>query len=303
MPAEDKLVSVAMASYNGERFIREQVASVFAQTYKNIELVITDDASTDDTVKIIQELQLTYPAIRLFALQQNAGVSNTFQHSIKNCNGEFIALADQDDVWEPEKIKALMDNIGDADAIYADAILTDSAGNSMHRNFKSLMNLQSYYTGGPFLLHNCVPGHAILMKREFAKKILPFPNTMMFDRWISFCAASRNGIKYLDRPLVRYRQHENNVVGVGKRKNKERLTKQERFEEKITMLRSMEQAPITDKKTREMLSEMIRLFHRRPSIRRSAFFFRYFDDILVIKKKSGFRKFLYCLKMFFKPNY
>jgi hypothetical protein len=93
------------------------------------------------------------------------------------------------------------------------------------------------------------------------------------------------------------------VVGVGKRKTKKRLTKQERFDEKLAMLHSMEQAPIKDEKTREMLSEMIRLFHRRPSFARSAFFFRHFDDILVIKKKSGFRKFLYCLKMFFKPNY
>lgn len=299
---EDMFVSVAMASYNGEKYIREQIESIFAQTHRHIELIITDDASTDDTVAVIKEMQLKYPLIRLFPQLENKGVNKTFEHSIVNCSGEFIAIADQDDIWEKDKIEVLLDNIGNADAIFADALLVDAEGRSMQKNFHELMNLQSYHSGAPFLMGNCVPGHGVLMKRDFAKRILPFPDTMMFDRWISFCAAAGNGINYIEKSLVKYRQHDSNVVGMGKSKE-QRPSKEIRFNRKLAELKSMEAAPIKDEGTKKILHEMLSLFHRKFSFRRSAFFFRHFNEILVIKRKSTLKKIMYCIKMAFKPNY
>jgi glycosyltransferase involved in cell wall biosynthesis len=298
------LVSVAMATYNGEKYIAAQLESILNQTFNNIEIIITDDASTDNTVHILEGFQKKYNFIKLFVNTCNSGVTKTFENSFRNCSGDFIAISDQDDEWELHKIETLLNHLENEDAIYSNSLLVDKNGASLNKEFKSLMNLQSYYTGGPFLMGNCVPGHTILMKAGFVKTILPLPTTMMFDRWISFCAAANNGIKYVDMPLVKYRQHESNTIGVGKSKNKtKRKTKSELFYKKLAELNDFEKAPVKNAATKQLLHQMLQLFTRKLSLRRSIFFFKNIDTILVIKKKPRYRKILYCLKMFFKANY
>lgn len=304
MPDSAPLVSIAMASYNGEKYIAAQLESIINQTYGNIEIVITDDASKDNTVEIIKDFQLHHDFIKIFENAVNKGVTKTFECSFKNCNGDFIAISDQDDIWELNKIEILLSNIENEDAIYSNSLLVDKDGHSLNKDFKSLMNLQSYYDGAPFLMGNCIPGHTILMKKDFLKKILPLPAEIMFDRWISFCAAANNGIKYVDMPLVKYRQHDSNVIGAGKSKNKkQQKTKAQKFNIKFLELTLMEQAPISNESTKETLHQMLLLFKRKLSFRRSKFFFKNIDTLLVIKNKPRYRKVLYALKMFFKPNY
>jgi glycosyltransferase involved in cell wall biosynthesis len=298
------LVSVAMATYNGEKYITAQLESIINQTYSSLEIIITDDASSDNTVKIIKDFQKKYAFIQLFITEINRGVTKTFEHSFKNCSGDFIAISDQDDIWELNKIEILLNQINNEDAIYSNSLLVDKNGVSLNKEFKSLMNLQSYYDGVPFLMGNCVPGHTILMRTVFVKKILPLPDEMMFDRWISFCAAANNGIKYVDNALVKYRQHDNNTIGVGKSKNKSRRkTKEERFNIKLNELKILEKAPIKNDATKKLLSQMLHLFSRKLSFSRSLFFFKNIDRVLVIKNKPRYRKILYSLKMFFKANY
>ena len=126
----------------------------------------------------------------------------------------------------------------------------------------------------------------------------------MFDRWISFCAAANNGIKFVDKPLVLYRQHDTNTIGVGKFKNRRhKETSSEKFTKKFDELITFAKAPIENQETKEILQQMIKLFNHKWSIKRSWFFFNNLEKILVVKKKSHFRKILYCFKMFFKPNY
>jgi hypothetical protein len=104
--------------------------------------------------------------------------------------------------------------------------------------------------------------------------------------------------------LVNYRQHETNTIGTSDSKNKKKKdTASVQFQEKLNELKTLATATIKDEKTKQILSEMISLFHRRWSLKRSIFFFKNFDDILISKKKPIFRKKLYCIKMFFKPNY
>ena len=298
------LVSVAMATYNGEKYLKEQLDSILHQTYKNIELIITDDGSSDNTVQLINAYQQKYPQISLFVNKSNTGVTKTFEHSIKECKGEWIALADQDDLWEPNKIELLINETGIEDALYSNSLLVDKNGVSLQKEFSSLMNLRSYYSGAPFFLGNCIPGHTVLMKADFARRILPFPPNVMFDRWISFCASSNNGLKYVDAVLVKYRQHETNTVGVGRSKNRnEKITRRQKFEIKLQELKAYEKATINDEETRILLRKLIALFTRQWSFKRSVFFFTNMDKILVVKNKSGLRKILFCIKMFFKANY
>ncbi|MBK8609660.1 MAG: glycosyltransferase family 2 protein [Chitinophagaceae bacterium] len=298
------LVTVAMATYNGEKYIRTQLNSILDQTYRSIEIVITDDASADNTVSIIKEYQTDHPFIKLHINQENSGVTKTFENSIRAASGDFIAIADQDDIWELNKIETLLNELQQEDAVYSNSLLVDREGKSLGKDFKSIMHLRSYYEGSPFMMGNCVPGHTILMKAAFAKKILPIPAEIMFDRWISFCAAGSNGIRYVDKTLVHYRQHESNTIGAGKSKNKKkRKTKREKFDIKLAELTVMNQAPITNPVTKELLGQMLQLFTHKLSFKRSAFFFKHLDTILVIKNKPRYRKILYALKMFFKANY
>ncbi len=304
MKINTPLVSVAMATYNGAKYVTEQLNSILNQSYKNIEIVITDDASTDNTLEIIKKLQLNHPQIKLFTNAENSGVNKTFESSFKNCSGNFIAIADQDDIWNENKIELLLNNIDSEDAIYSNSELVDKLGNSLKVTTSQSMKMQSYYSGIPFLMGNCIPGHSILMRRSFLINILPIPEAIMFDRWISFCAAGNNGIKYLDAALVKYRQHDNNTVGVGKSKNKKlKKSKNKLFKIKIAELLVCQKANIKDLETRKILNQMIEYFTKKLSIKRSIFFFKNMESLLIIKNKPYYRKVLYCIKMYFRPNY
>lgn len=304
MISSKPLVSIAMATFNGQKYIREQLNSLVNQTYPKIEVIITDDCSLDNTTSIIKEFQAKFSTITLFLHQQNKGVTKTFENSIKNCTGEFIALSDQDDIWDLNKIDLLVNAIGKEDAIYSNSLLVNEHGLSLQKEFSALMNVRSYYSGAPFLLSNCVPGHTILMKNSFAKTILPFPGHIMFDRWISYNAAANNGIKFFNKPLVKYRQHGTNTIGVGKFKNrKQRETAKEKFNKKLAELKTFSTTPVKSVETKMIVKKMLELFNHNWSLKRSLFFFRNSDKMLVIKNKSNFRKILYCIKMFFKPNY
>jgi len=304
MIAPTNLVSVAMASYNGAKYIGEQIESILNQSYKNIEIIIVDDCSHDSTITIIKEYQTKSPFIKLFLNSENSGVTKTFETAIIYCKGELIALSDQDDIWLPNKIETLVNEIGEHDAVYANSMLGDEEGKSLNKPFTSLMNMKTYYSGAPFLLSNTVPGHAILMKAKFVKKIMPFPDNLFYDLWIGFNAASNNGIKFVDEVLVLYRQHQNNAVGTRMSKNKRsKETAQQQFEKKRAELLSLSKASIKDVKTKDLLLEMIRLFYRKWSFKRSAFFFKNINLLLASKQKPYYHKLMYCFKMFFKPNF
>jgi len=304
MNHNNPMVSVAMASYNGGKYISEQLDSIISQTYTNIEIVIVDDGSSDNTINIIKDYQAQYPFIFLFLNERNKGVTKTFERAVAESKGAFIAFCDQDDIWIADKIETLVKEIGEHDAIYANSQLVDAAGNSLGRDFSAIMKMQSYYSGTPFLLSNTVPGHAVLAKAVFLKRIVPFPAELFFDVWVAYNAGGNNGIKFIDKTLVKYRQHESNTVGTNQSKNKKnKRTTQELFDIKLKELKALEPAPIKDEHTRQVLARVIQHFHRGWSLRRSVFFFRHYNDLLISKNKPEWRKKLYCIKMFFKPNF
>ena len=298
------LVSVAMATYNGADYLTEQISSILGQSYPNLEIVITDDASSDETLTILRDFEKNYRNIKIFRHRINQGITATFEDSIKNCGGDFIAISDQDDIWELNKIEVLMNAMEDEDVICSDSELVDKSGQTLNKRISSLVNLKSFYSGVPFLMGICLPGHTLMMQGDFARYILPMPVEIMYDRWISYCAAANNGIKYVNLPLVKYRQHETNYFGVGKAKNKKNhKTVKQKFEIKLNELNACANAPVSDRETKRILTEMLNWFIRKPSLARCLFFFRNRHKLLSIKKKSNLRKILYCLKMFFKPNY
>ena len=102
------LVSIVMGTYNGSEFLREQMTTLLAQTYPSIEFVIIDDCSTDETYQVLQDYAASDSRIRLLRNTTNLGYNRNFEQAVKAANGDFIAIADQDDIWEVEKISEMM---------------------------------------------------------------------------------------------------------------------------------------------------------------------------------------------------
>src|ERR1700761_555678 len=115
---QDLLVSIAVCTYNGERFLSKQLDSLLRQSYSNIEIVIADDCSTDNTWSILQDYADKDARVKPYKNKYNLGHTLNFEKAIKLCKGEYIALCDQDDIWETDKISVFMENVGDVMLVY-----------------------------------------------------------------------------------------------------------------------------------------------------------------------------------------
>ena len=118
------LVSVVMATYNGERFIAEQLESILTQTYSNLEIIIVDDRSTDQSYTILESYAAKDTRIRLFRNEQNLGYVKNFEKGLSLAGGVYIAPSDQDDIWLPHKITTLVNHINDNTIVYSCLLYT-----------------------------------------------------------------------------------------------------------------------------------------------------------------------------------
>ena len=206
-----------MTVYNGEEFLSQQLDSILRQTHQNIELVICDDCSQDGSLNLIAEYAAKDNRIRFFKNDENLGYVKNFAKAISFCKGDFIAMADQDDVWSENHIEVLLENIGGFDLIGANAELVDEKlkplGNTMLQAYKRDFLPQTQEEWFFFLLHaNVFQGTATLFRRSLLEKALPLPEGIRFhDWWLALIAASgENGVKYTPECLLRYRQHGTN---------------------------------------------------------------------------------------------
>lgn len=204
------LVSIALATYNGEKFLAEFLDSVYSQSYQNIEVIAIDDCSTDETAIILEKYKQTH-GLKYKVNPKNLGFIKNFEKVLSLCSGEYIALADQDDIWFPEKIPTLLDNIGNHLLIHSDAILIDAEKNKIADSFTRFSNKKVRLTSFKNLLfYNNVTGCTSMIKKELIQKALPFPDKIIYhDWWLALVAAKYGNIQYLQEPFLYYRQHEN----------------------------------------------------------------------------------------------
>ncbi len=228
---KDSLVSIAMCSYNGERFIQEQINSILEQSYSNFELIITDDCSSDKTIEIIKNYQANDTRIKLYQNEVNLGFVKNFEKAISLCTGEYIALADQDDIWTKDKLKTFIENIGENVLIYSDALLIDEYSESMGKELvRPTNNLVSGSNNRAFLLANCVSGNTLMFKKELVQYILPIPEDVSFhDIWIAFVASTYSSITFMEEPMTYYRRYSEQVT---KKRVKDYESFFDRFEKK-----------------------------------------------------------------------
>jgi glycosyltransferase involved in cell wall biosynthesis len=224
MGKDSPLVSIIVATFNGEKYIEEQLMSLVHQTYKPIEIIVTDDCSEDTTVDKVRRLAGQYPNIELHKNEYNLGYQKNFEKGIRLAKGDYIALCDQDDVWSIEKIQVLLDSIGHHTLVYSNSLLVDREGKSLgqtmkeHLGMKELISAKNPYF---FMVKNCVSGHALMFRSDLVERILPFPDSVKYDQWIALIASVKTGIVFVDKPLVSHRLHETNAV-INKERRQER---------------------------------------------------------------------------------
>ena len=200
------LVSIALCTYNGKKYLEEQILSIINQKYRNLEIIICDDFSSDGTIDILKKFTEADARVRLHINSENIGFNKNFKKCISLCNSELIAPCDQDDIWYPEKIQILVDSIGDKDLTYCDSALIDETGKSLNCRISTLRRMYRGKNPLAFLLTNCISGHAMLVRKSLLSSI-EIPEGLYYDWWIAIAACSRNGISYIDKPLVMFRRH------------------------------------------------------------------------------------------------
>lgn len=208
------LVSIALCTYNGEAFLREQLDSVLAQTYPNLEIIIVDDCSGDSTWEILEGYASKHQHVNIFANSENLGYTKNFEKALQLCKGELVAICDQDDVWHPEKMSMQVEALGTNLLIYHDSEFIDRFGNKIGLTISDKFNFYRGSDPAVFLLLNCISGHSILMKNTLLQASLPFPVGFHYDQWLAYVAASMGSVDFINLPLVQYRQHETNSTDI-----------------------------------------------------------------------------------------
>jgi len=208
------LISIALCTYNGSAFLREQLDSILKQHYTHWELVVVDDCSTDTTRHILEGYAGRDARISLHYNEQNLGYNKNFEKALSLCGSELIAICDQDDIWHPEKLEKQVRLLGDNTLVYHDSEFVDAEGKSMNRRISDKLN---FYRGDEpevFLFLNCVSGHSILLKKNVLQKSVPFPDNFHYDQWLAFNAACLGTIDFIPETLVKYRQHPSNNTDI-----------------------------------------------------------------------------------------
>lgn len=219
-------IDVLLATYNGEKYLKEQIESILNQTYSNIRLIISDDCSTDNTRKIIEEYAQKDKRVIYYFQENNLGYVKNFEFLLGKVENEIYMLSDQDDFWIPEKIEHSYKKLKDtnSDLVFTDLEVVDEDLKQIYPSYNDYMHLTrkiKKYINSYRLeyLYNCVTGCTIISKKKFISKILPIPVISKYaihDTWIATVIVNNGKVKYLDEKTVKYRQHGNNQVGSNK---------------------------------------------------------------------------------------
>jgi glycosyltransferase involved in cell wall biosynthesis len=209
--------SIALATYNGAKFLREQLDSILCQSVADFEVIVCDDCSTDNTLRILQEYASKDARFKVHQNATNLGFKKNFEHILSLCKGEFIAFCDQDDIWEPDHLEILYKNIGDNDCIGANALIIDENGISQNKTLLEYWPIHVMPQNEAELFQhelysNVIQGTASLIRTSLINQALPFPDNIKYhDYWFALIAGLNEKCKYIDNVVLKYRRHSNNA--------------------------------------------------------------------------------------------
>lgn len=204
------LVSIAMCTYNGKQFLREQIESLLIQTYSNIEIIVVDDASKDNTKIILEEYAIKDKRLRFIVNEDNIGFNKNFEKAIHLCTAEFIAISDQDDIWETNKIEIMMKEWRE-DSLFMYSLSGNFEDNHFeHRTPAPNIVYTKIDDVHKLVFNSPVHGHACMFKKELISICAPFPDDVFYDWWISMHAATTGTIGCVPQTLTWHRKHGSN---------------------------------------------------------------------------------------------
>lgn len=226
-------VSVALCTFNGARFVPEQLGSILGQDRAPSELVVCDDGSTDDTLTVVQDALEEYrrgaggsrAALTVLEGVVPLGVTRNFERAVLATSEPVIALSDQDDVWHAGRLERMLARFEEddrLDLLHTDARLVDEVGRPLGATlFESLevseTELALEERGQAFdvfLRRNLVTGATTVFRRRILDAAVPFPENWVHDEWLAIIAAAAGRVKVLREPTIDYRQHTGNQIGV-----------------------------------------------------------------------------------------
>lgn len=208
------MISVCIATYNGEIFIREQIDSILRQLSSDDEIIVSDDGSTDNTVYIINSID--DKRIRVIEGPRKQSPTSNFECALKASKGDFIFMSDQDDVWKPNKVKICMEWLQRYDCVVSDAEVTDSSLNPLYPSLYAIMQVRHgriYNT----IWKNGYTGCCMAFRHNILEASLPFPKDIpMHDIWIGNVAAYKYNVKFIPDKLILFRRHKETISCNGK---------------------------------------------------------------------------------------
>ncbi|MBD2093924.1 glycosyltransferase [Trichocoleus sp. FACHB-591] len=321
----EPLVSVAVATFNGEKYLREQLDSILGQTYKNIEIVVSDDCSSDRTLDILEEYRSKY-GLRYFCNERNLGLVRNFESAISMCQGKYIALCDQDDIWKPMKIETLVSEIEGYSLIYSPAVEYIHKDGYIAKvpDVASYLNWYSRFGTGKatkqLIASNWVVSHQVMFRKDLCKFALPIPKGQPYhDAWLAIVASKLGGIKFLSDDLMVYRQHEqsftyNSYQSSGSHKNKvisyllQKLKsinlREEVFKAEIFRLENILSFSLLDSSEKKFIADLIYCYKQNlnTGIHFRAFLIsiKYMDFFII--NKNNLAKIKFTIKFLIKTN-
>jgi glycosyltransferase involved in cell wall biosynthesis len=219
-------ISVALCTYNGAKFLQEQLASIASQTRSPDEVVICDDGSTDETLRIAHDFANACPFIvRIYTNTRNIGSSKNFERAIGLCTRDIITLADQDDIWRSDKLACIESAFAcapDLGALFSDALLINAQGVKLGSSLWSAVGFvrsrrTAVQAGRGFdilLLGSFVTGATLAFRAIWRDLLLPIPPGWVHDYWIALLLAAASRLDFIDAPLIEYRCHPDQERGV-----------------------------------------------------------------------------------------
>jgi glycosyltransferase involved in cell wall biosynthesis len=223
----EERVSVALCTFNGERFLESQLQSLLSQTHLPDELVVFDDGSTDRTVAILRGFAAPF-AVRIHINEKRLGPAQNFAAAMAACSASIICFCDQDDVWEPGKIEQVVLAFSTTPRpafVFSDAQMCDESGNSLGYRLRSSVGFtvrlrRQWEAGDAFgvlVRQNVVTGATLAIDSKYRDLILPITGGWMHDGWIALLLSAIAPATAIDQPLIRYRQHAKQSIGAKRR--------------------------------------------------------------------------------------
>lgn len=212
--------SVVLCTYNGEKYISEQLKSILNQSVKVDEIIISDDHSTDSTLILVSKFLEAQEKVQYkIVINKEKGISNNFSNALSHVNNDIIFFSDQDDIWLENKVEKVLEifNVDDTvSLVCSNAFLINDKKELLGDLFSSIKfdktqiqeNMLLRVLQKPF-----VTGATMAITKSLYEKAYPFSKVMLHDQWLSYISALNKGIYVIDESLIYYRQHENNVIG------------------------------------------------------------------------------------------